>query len=84
MIFQIISLSGKTGLLYAFGPRPPAFSDKFQLGGPLDVRMIKQNGLGPRDKSIYFQSQGFVNLLNIDLFALQMTRWVEIFTGLQG
>jgi len=48
---SVLSLSCKTGLLYPLQDtvRPPLFSDKFQLGGPLDIRIFKQNGLGPRD-----------------------------------
>ena len=56
-----VSLSGRLGCLYPFASLSPSsfsssasipksrFSDRFQLGGPLDVRMFKQNGLGLRD-----------------------------------
>ncbi|EJD05373.1 uncharacterized protein FOMMEDRAFT_118409 [Fomitiporia mediterranea MF3/22] len=55
-----ISLSGRAGCLYSLDPAsPPRFNDRFQLGGPLDVRMFKQSGLGPRDGS---------NALGGDLF----------------
>ncbi|KAJ3485635.1 hypothetical protein NLI96_g4835 [Meripilus lineatus] len=43
-----ISLAAKTGLLYPFGG-PSLFSDRFQLGGPVSVRMFRANGMGPRD-----------------------------------
>ena len=46
--------------MYGLDPTgPPRFNDRFQLGGPLDVRMFKQSGLGPRDGS---------NALGGDLF----------------
>ncbi|PCH45027.1 hypothetical protein WOLCODRAFT_165558 [Wolfiporia cocos MD-104 SS10] len=44
----IMSLAGRTGLLWGLG-RPTLFSDRFQLGGPLSVRMFRANGMGPRD-----------------------------------
>ncbi|KAG8916306.1 hypothetical protein FRC01_003239 [Tulasnella sp. 417] len=51
-----LSYSAASGLLYPlslYASRPPSaqsmFSDRFQLGGPLSVRMFKQNGLGPKD-----------------------------------
>ncbi|KAL5476991.1 hypothetical protein ACEPAI_3177 [Sanghuangporus weigelae] len=56
-----ISLSGRVGCLFPFASLSPSlfsssasiprsrFNDRFQLGGPLDVRMFKQNGLGFRD-----------------------------------
>lgn len=50
---QTISFAAKTGLLYPLrkSSHPPSFSDRFQLGGPLDVRLFKECGLGPREKS---------------------------------
>jgi len=44
-----ISLTGRTGLLWCFGNKPSLFSDRFQLGGPTNVRSFRTNGLGPRD-----------------------------------
>ncbi|KAI5118902.1 hypothetical protein M0805_002818 [Coniferiporia weirii] len=46
---SMVSFSGKAGYLHALGDRAVRFNDRFQLGGPLDVRMFKHNGLGPRD-----------------------------------
>ncbi|KAG8995249.1 hypothetical protein FRB94_009324 [Tulasnella sp. JGI-2019a] len=50
------SVSSGFGMLYPidlFASRPAGsqsmFSDRFQLGGPLSIRMFKQNGLGVRD-----------------------------------
>lgn len=46
---SVLSLSGRAGCLHTLDGRAPHFNDRFSLGGPLDVRMFKQNGLGPRD-----------------------------------
>lgn len=43
-----LSLSGRAGLLYSL-QGPSRFSDRFQLGGPLSVRMFRANAMGPRD-----------------------------------
>ncbi|KZT68930.1 hypothetical protein DAEQUDRAFT_711147 [Daedalea quercina L-15889] len=44
-----VSLAAKTGLLWGLDGRPAPFSDRFQLGGPMNVRMFRANGLGPQD-----------------------------------
>ena len=45
-----MSFSGRAGYIHPFGSIGNApFNDRFQMGGPLDVRMFKQNGLGPRE-----------------------------------
>ncbi|KAG8935261.1 hypothetical protein FRC02_008396 [Tulasnella sp. 418] len=47
-----VSLSASAGLMYSLSQDPRAktlLNDRFHLGGPLSVRMFKQNGLGPRD-----------------------------------
>lgn len=50
---QTVSVSGRAGALFPLFGRQPIFNDRFQLGGPLDVRMFKENGLGPRDGCQY-------------------------------
>ncbi|KAH6900840.1 mitochondrial protein [Coprinopsis sp. MPI-PUGE-AT-0042] len=42
------SVAGRAGFIKELN-KAPAFSDRFQLGGPTSVRSFKQNGLGPRD-----------------------------------
>jgi outer membrane protein insertion porin family len=44
-----VSFSARTGFLSSFNGRSPAFSDRFQLGGPTSVRMFRYNSLGPKD-----------------------------------
>ncbi|PVG00819.1 hypothetical protein CPB86DRAFT_728922, partial [Serendipita vermifera] len=44
-----VSLAARSGLLYALGSKPTMFSDRFKLGGPINVRSFKYNSLGPRD-----------------------------------
>ncbi|KAH8110299.1 surface antigen-domain-containing protein [Phellopilus nigrolimitatus] len=49
-----LSFSARTGYIYPLSSSPdrvPRLADRFTLGGPLDVRMFHQNGLGPRDGS---------------------------------
>ncbi|KAI1798397.1 surface antigen-domain-containing protein [Ganoderma leucocontextum] len=43
-----LSLAARTGALWNFG-RESYFSDRFQLGGPVSVRMFRTNGMGPHD-----------------------------------
>ncbi|KAF9816961.1 hypothetical protein IEO21_03726 [Rhodonia placenta] len=43
-----VSFAARSGLLWNLA-RPAPFSDRFQLGGPLSVRMFRANGLGSRD-----------------------------------
>ncbi|KAA1476565.1 hypothetical protein DENSPDRAFT_843549 [Dentipellis sp. KUC8613] len=45
-----VSLSARSGFLRSFSG-PSSFSDRFQLGGPLSVRMFVANSLGPRDST---------------------------------
>ncbi|KAH9924208.1 surface antigen-domain-containing protein [Fomitopsis serialis] len=44
-----VSVAGRSGLLWGLDGRPVPFSDRFQLGGPMSVRMFRANGLGPQD-----------------------------------
>lgn len=44
-----ISFAARTGFLASLNGRAPAFSDRFQLGGPTCVRMFRYNSLGPKD-----------------------------------
>ena len=46
---QVLSLSARCGLLYPLSPHGSFFFDRFQLGGPLSVRGVRWNGLGPTD-----------------------------------
>lgn len=44
------SLSAQGGLLRSLNPASsPLFCDRFQLGGPVSVRMFRYNSLGPKD-----------------------------------
>ncbi|KAI9058029.1 hypothetical protein FKP32DRAFT_1582533 [Trametes sanguinea] len=43
-----VSLAARTGLLWNLGGKS-YFSDRFQLGGPVSVRMFRMNGMGPHD-----------------------------------
>lgn len=43
------SLAGRAGLLYSLDNRPSIFSDRFKLGGPMNVRSFRYNSIGPRD-----------------------------------
>jgi outer membrane protein insertion porin family len=52
VILQSFSLAGRAGFIKQLN-KAPAFSDRFQLGGPTSVRSFKQNGLGPRDGGEY-------------------------------
>ncbi|KAL0958293.1 hypothetical protein HGRIS_000440 [Hohenbuehelia grisea] len=45
-----LAFAARTGFLWSLG-KPVLFSDRFQAGGPISVRMFKANGLGPRDGS---------------------------------
>ncbi|EIM81386.1 uncharacterized protein STEHIDRAFT_171771 [Stereum hirsutum FP-91666 SS1] len=45
-----LSCSARAGGLYNLSPTGQSlFSDRFQLGGPLSLRMFRANGMGPRD-----------------------------------
>ncbi|KAH9941297.1 surface antigen-domain-containing protein [Epithele typhae] len=43
-----LSFAARSGALWHFGGKS-CFSDRFQLGGPVSVRMFKHNGMGPHD-----------------------------------
>ncbi|KAI0646129.1 surface antigen-domain-containing protein [Trametes meyenii] len=43
-----VSFAARTGLLWNLGQKS-FFSDRFQLGGPVSLRMFRMNGLGPHD-----------------------------------
>ncbi|KAL1941521.1 hypothetical protein VTO73DRAFT_6960 [Trametes versicolor] len=43
-----VSFAARTGLLWNLGAKS-YFSDRFQLGGPVSVRMFRMNGMGPHD-----------------------------------
>ncbi|KAI0634983.1 surface antigen-domain-containing protein [Trametes polyzona] len=43
-----VSFAARTGLLWNLGGKSH-FSDRFQLGGPVSVRMFRMNGMGPHD-----------------------------------
>ena len=47
--YQVLSLSARFGLVYPLFSQRVHFSDRFQAGGPLDVRMFRMNSLGPKD-----------------------------------
>ncbi|KAG8853694.1 hypothetical protein FRB91_004527 [Serendipita sp. 411] len=44
-----VSLATRAGFLYPLGGKATMFSDRFKLGGPLNVRSFRHNSLGPRD-----------------------------------
>lgn len=43
-----VSLAGAAGFLRTFNRQPSCFSDRFHLGGPTSVRMLRQNSMGPK------------------------------------
>ncbi|UZJ54647.1 hypothetical protein CBS101457_003967 [Exobasidium rhododendri] len=43
------SLAAQGGLLQSLNQRTSLFCDRFQLGGPVSVRMFRYNSLGPKD-----------------------------------
>lgn len=45
---QTVSFAARTGLIWNLGAKS-YFSDRFQLGGPVSVRMFRMNGMGPHD-----------------------------------
>ncbi|KAK7683106.1 hypothetical protein QCA50_013779 [Cerrena zonata] len=44
-----VSFAARTGLLLPFNNKPTLLPDRFQLGGPTSVRMLRANSLGPKD-----------------------------------
>ncbi|CCM00441.1 uncharacterized protein FIBRA_02473 [Fibroporia radiculosa] len=44
----IVSFAARSGILHSLW-KPALFPDRFQLGGPTNVRMFRANGMGPRD-----------------------------------
>ncbi|KAF8264104.1 surface antigen-domain-containing protein [Lactarius quietus] len=45
----LLSLGARAGVLRQLGAPAPTLSDRFQLGGPTNLRMFRANSLGPRD-----------------------------------
>ncbi|KAH9039514.1 surface antigen-domain-containing protein [Lactarius pseudohatsudake] len=46
----LLSLGARAGVLHPLGSASaPTLSDRFQLGGPTNLRMFRANGLGPHD-----------------------------------
>jgi outer membrane protein insertion porin family len=43
------SLALQGGLLQSLNKRAPLFCDRFQVGGPVSIRMFRFNSLGPKD-----------------------------------
>lgn len=48
-----VSLSGAGGLLRTLNGQPSCFSDRFHLGGPTSLRMLRQNCMGPKGVNTY-------------------------------
>ncbi|KAI9444207.1 surface antigen-domain-containing protein [Lactarius indigo] len=52
----LLSLGARAGVLHPLGgdgsASAPTLSDRFQLGGPTNLRMFRANGLGPHDGSV--------------------------------
>jgi outer membrane protein assembly factor BamA len=50
---QLFSLGARAGVLHPLtngdDGTAPTLSDRFQLGGPTNLRMFRANNLGPRD-----------------------------------
>ena len=44
-----MSLTVRAGHIHSIGNGPSYFSDRFQLGGPLNIRLFKTKSIGPRD-----------------------------------
>ena len=55
---QLLSLGARTGILHSLSNgddgTTPTLSDRFQLGGPTNLRMFRANSLGPRDDGAPF------------------------------
>ncbi|KNZ52866.1 hypothetical protein VP01_341g2 [Puccinia sorghi] len=47
----LLSTSAVSGLIHPLAGRAVPFNDRFQLGGPTNVRMFQMNSLGPKDRS---------------------------------
>jgi len=45
-----VSFAARTGVLWSIN-RPSLFPDRFQLGGPVNVRSFRANSMGPQDGS---------------------------------
>ncbi|WAR60942.1 hypothetical protein PtB15_13B193 [Puccinia triticina] len=55
----IVSLGFQCGLMHPLGGRAIPFNDRFQLGGPTNVRMFQMNSLGPKDRNDYLGGEKY-------------------------
>jgi len=55
----IISLGFQGGLIHPLAGRAVPFNDRFQLGGPTNVRMFQMNSLGPKDRNDYLGGEKY-------------------------
>ena len=64
-LLQLLSLGARAGVLHPLGgdgsASAPTLSDRFQLGGPTNLRMFRANTLGPRDGSALFLFSFFLS-----------------------
>ncbi|POW18353.1 hypothetical protein PSHT_05916 [Puccinia striiformis] len=47
------------GFMHPMGGRESLFNDRFQLGGPTNVRMFHMNSLGPKDRNDYLGGEKY-------------------------
>ncbi|KAH9444954.1 hypothetical protein KEM48_012559 [Puccinia striiformis f. sp. tritici PST-130] len=55
----IVSLGFQCGFMHPMGGRESLFNDRFQLGGPTNVRMFHMNSLGPKDRNDYLGGEKY-------------------------
>jgi hypothetical protein len=69
LLLQLLSLGTGAGVLHPLGNSDkdsvttPTLSDRFQLGGPTNLRMFRANSLGPRDGGASHSSLEFLSFL---------------------
>lgn len=54
-----LSLGFQCGFIQSLGGVETPFNDKFQLGGPTNVRMFHMNSLGPKDRNDYLGGEKY-------------------------
>ncbi|KAA1085501.1 hypothetical protein PGT21_009391 [Puccinia graminis f. sp. tritici] len=55
----IVSLGFQCGFIHPLAGGPAPFNDRFQLGGPTNVRMFQMNSLGPKDRNDYMGGEKY-------------------------
>ncbi|PLW50280.1 hypothetical protein PCANC_05605 [Puccinia coronata f. sp. avenae] len=54
-----VSLGFQGGFIHPLGGKEAPFNDRFQLGGPTNVRMFQMNSLGPKDRNDYLGGEKY-------------------------